>query len=205
MARFNYTPNTGFVGTDTFTYKANDGKVDSGTVTATIDVTNNPPIAQADSYSINGGQVLNVPLATGVLSNDTDAEQDSLTAVLVTGPTKGAIDLKSDGHFDYTPNTGFVGSDTFTYKANDGKVDSGTVTATIDVTNNPPIAQADSYSINGGQVLNVPLATGVLSNDTDTDQDSLTAVLVTGPTKGAIDLKSDGSFGYTPKCRICGD
>ncbi|TAF01391.1 MAG: hypothetical protein EAZ78_18595 [Oscillatoriales cyanobacterium] len=76
-------------------------------------------------------------MATGVLRNDTDADQDSLTAVLVTGPTKGAIALKFDGSFNYTPNTGFVGSDTFTYKANDGKVDSGTATVTINVTNNP--------------------------------------------------------------------
>ncbi|TAF01390.1 MAG: DUF4347 domain-containing protein [Oscillatoriales cyanobacterium] len=106
---------------------------------------NNFPVANPDTYTTLHDKVLNgLP---SVLSNDTDANSDPLSASLVTGPTKGAIALKSDGSFNYTPNTGFVGSDTFTYKANDGKVDSGTATVTINVTNNPPVAtMVDKFS-----------------------------------------------------------
>ncbi|MGB7709757.1 MAG: DUF4347 domain-containing protein, partial [Microcoleus sp.] len=165
---------------------------------------NNFPVAVNESYTVVHDKVLSVTSPQGVLSNDTDANSgDTLSAAVVTGPTKGTLSLNPNGNFTYTPDAGFVGIDTFTYSVSDGG-DSGTATATINVTNNPPIANPDTYSINGGQVLNVPFATGVLSNDTDTENDPLTAVLVTGPTKGAIDLKSDGSFNYTPNTGFVG-
>ena len=58
--------------------------------------------------------------APGVLGNDSDVDSVSLTAVLVTGPAHGTLTLNADGSFTYTPAANFNGSDSFTYKANDG-------------------------------------------------------------------------------------
>jgi hypothetical protein len=61
-------------------------------------------------------QPLNVP-APGVLSNDTNPNTlANLTAVKVTDPNNGTLTLNPDGSFTYTPNPGFSGSDSFTYK-----------------------------------------------------------------------------------------
>jgi hypothetical protein len=69
-----------------------------------------------------------------VLGNDSDIDGDPLQAILVSGPSNGSLTLNPDGSFVYTPNTGFFGGDSFTYKANDGKLDSGTVTVMLFVT-----------------------------------------------------------------------
>ena len=72
--------------------------------------------------------------AAGVLNNDTDVEHDPLTAVLVSGPTHGTLSLNSDGSFAYTPAANFNGTDSFTYHANDGALDSAITTVAITVT-----------------------------------------------------------------------
>jgi hypothetical protein len=70
----------------------------------------------------------------GVLGNDTDVEGDTLTATKVTDPANGALALNADGSFTYKPIGGFVGSDTFTYEANDATGTSNPATVTINVT-----------------------------------------------------------------------
>jgi VCBS repeat-containing protein len=132
---FTYTPNTGFHGTDTFTYKASDGTQDSNLATATIAVgqVNQPPSAVNDAYSTRKNRTLIVG-RPGVLANDSDPEGAALTAVLVRRPTRGILLLSPHGSFVYLPRPGFVGRDTFTYKASDGARSSGVTTVTIDVT-----------------------------------------------------------------------
>jgi hypothetical protein len=101
------------------------------------------------SYAAVDDTVLNVSAAYGVLANDSDADGDPLTAVLVSGPfNASAFTLNTDGSFSYTPNSGFGGSDSFTYVATDGAGNSNIATATITVTlvndapvNSVPVAQ----------------------------------------------------------------
>lgn len=95
-------------------------------------IPNTAPAAAGDAYTVDEDSVLNVA-APGVLANDTDAENDPLTAVLDSGPSHGALDLNSDGSFTYTPNPNYTGTDSFTYRANDGAVDSDSATVTITV------------------------------------------------------------------------
>jgi VCBS repeat-containing protein len=76
-----------------------------------------------------------------VLANDTDADGNPLTAILVNGPSNGSVSLNPNGTFTYTPNTNFNGTDSFTYKTNDGTVDSNnvaTVTLTVNAVNDAP-------------------------------------------------------------------
>ena len=154
---FTYTPATGFFGTDTFTYQDTDGMETSTVATVTIAVNENPPVANNDTYSVAHGQVLSVSSTyNGVLYNDTDPESDSLTASLVSNVQHGTLTFNANGTFTYTPAAGFYGTDTFTYKAYDGLEWSGVATVTIAVTENPPVAKNDAYSVNHGQVLTTP-------------------------------------------------
>jgi VCBS repeat-containing protein len=159
------------------------------------------PIANDDPYPVNEDGVLNVA-AIGVLANDTDASLVPLvgaTASLVSSTSSGSLALSADGSFTYTPNADFNGSDVFTYRANDGFLDSNvaSVNITVNPVNDAPVAGDNAYDATAGTTLSV-VAPGVLVNDTDVDGDTLTAVLDTGPTNGALTLNADGSFDYTP-------
>jgi len=165
---------------------------------------NDPPVAQADSYTTDEDTPLVVP-ASGVLSNDTDDTPSSLTASLATQPAHGTVSLASDGAFTYTPAANYNGPDSFTYTANDGAADSApaTVSITVKPVNDPPTSGADAYDASEDTAL-VRSAPGVLGNDSDIDGDALTAVLVTGPSHGTLVLNANGAFSYTPAANYNG-
>jgi VCBS repeat-containing protein len=132
---FSYTPAADFAGSDSFTYRASDSSLNSNLVTVTISVTatNDTPAGVADAYTTAEDTVLTVP-APGVLGNDSDPDGDPLTAVLATAPSHGSLTLNANGSFSYTPAANFAGSDSFTYRASDGSLNSNPVTVTITVT-----------------------------------------------------------------------
>jgi VCBS repeat-containing protein len=202
---FTYTPNDNFTGADTFTYVANDGTQNSNeaTVTITVNAENTAPVAVEDTYTVDEDVVLE---GTSVLANDTDADEDTLTAVLGTGPENGTLELNADGTFTYTPELNFNGTDSFTYMANDGQADSAPATVTINVTpvNDGPTAVADSYTTPVETALTVVQASGLLANDTDVDGNPLTATVETQPSNGTLTLEADGSFTYTPNAGFSG-
>ncbi len=110
-----------------------------GGVTAQINViaVNDAPVAAAESFTVSGNTTL-VVSGLGVLSNDADVDADPLAAPSISGTANGTLTLNPDGSFSYTPNPGFVGTDTFIYVANDGTVNSDPVTVTITVNPLPP-------------------------------------------------------------------
>ena len=135
-------PTAGFTGVDRFTYKANDGTADSNVATVTIAVGNHAPVAVNDAYTTTQGTPLTIA-APGVLTNDTDADSDPLTAVKVGDPVHGTVTVNVNGTFTYTPTTGYSGADSFTYTANDGAANSNT--ATVSVTVQGPDANLIGY------------------------------------------------------------
>lgn len=166
---------------------------------------NSAPQANADAYSLETGTTLTVT-APGILANDVDVDGDPLTATQVTTPTTGSLTFNPDGSFVYTAEPGFSGTVTFHYRASDGTAQSNAAAVTLEVLPEPnqaPVAVGDAYST----PMNVELvvaAPGVLSNDTDGDGDSLTAVLVAAPTEGQLSLNPDGSFSYMPDSGFSG-
>ncbi len=200
---FTYTPAADFVGSDSFTYQAFDGALSSGLVTVTLNVEadNQAPSTNPDSYSVDQGTALTVS-APGLLANDSDSNGDPITAALASGPANGTVSINPDGSFTYEPNSGFYGTDSFSYVANDGEDDS--VTTPVQITVNyvpPPVANPDYYTLDEDTSLWVE-AGGVLGND---QRESQEATLVYGVTNGMLTLNPDGSFWYTPNANFHGE
>lgn len=146
---FIYTPNANFSGTDAFTYNAVDatGSSNNATVVITITPVNDPPQAVPDAYATAEDVALSVPALTGVLANDSDVENQALSASVSNQPEHGSVELDSDGSFLYTPAADFFGTDTFGYMSSDGAASSVEVpvTITISAADDAPIANPDSY------------------------------------------------------------
>jgi hypothetical protein len=101
-----------------------------------ITAVNERPVAGNESYSTNYGVPL-VIAAPGVLTNDTDIDSPTLTARIGTAPLHGTVTLNANGSFTYTPAAGFVGTDSFTYTANDADPARSSLEATVTITVNP--------------------------------------------------------------------
>ena len=169
-----------------------------------VDDFNVPPKSKDDSYILLEDDTLSVA-APGVLTNDIDLDGDTLTAVIDDEPDNGSVTLNADGSFEYTPDQDYNGPDSFTYHANDGQADGNiaTVVITVDPVNDPPEAVGDSYVTPFETTLDIA-APGVLGNDSDVDEDALTAVIGTEPLYGSLTLNSDGSFSYAPDAGYSG-
>ncbi|MEP2776746.1 MAG: Ig-like domain-containing protein [Luteolibacter sp.] len=120
-----------------YTVKARDKSVNQNVSSpSAVTAAARAPQSVADSYEISAGQTLDIA-PNGVLGNDTDLNNDTLTAVLVSGVSHGSLSLNADGSFSYTPTPGYSGPDSFTYKANDGTFDSNVSMVTLTVTEAP--------------------------------------------------------------------
>ena len=114
-----YTPDPGFVGSDTFQFTDSNGVATSNpaTVSITVGSVTQPqsPITNGDSYTTKENTTLTVA-APGVLGND-DGFGAVLTGVLMAGPAHGTLQFKTDGSFVYTPAPNYSGTDSFSYQA----------------------------------------------------------------------------------------
>lgn len=131
-----YTPNANYCGSDAFTYTIGDGfATDPATVALTVTCVNDAPVAVNDAHTGQWNTPLTVA-ALGVKGNDSDVDNAtaSLTAIKVTNPSHGAVTLAANGSFTYVPIGNYYGTDSFTYKLNDGGLDSNTATVVITIT-----------------------------------------------------------------------
>ncbi len=191
---FTYTPGNNQVGSDSFTFKVNDGTVNSNTATVSVTITNvnDPPTATSSSFSITKNTTY-----TGQLQAE-DPDGDALTYNITNNGNKGSavITNQNTGAFTYTPDHNATGTDSFKFRVNDGTVNStkATVTVTILQQNSPPVAYASNVSVaednsHSGQL-----------NASDPDDDSLIYSIVSNGSKGTavINNSSTGAFTYTP-------
>ena len=189
-----YTPTTDFHGSDSFTFKANDGSLDSAPATVSITVThvNQAPVATSQSVELNENAELNVTLAA------TDADGDLLTYTVVDAPINGTLS-GTPPDLTYTPSTNFHGSDSFTFTANDGLLDSNiaTVSITVDFVDHAPVATPQNVTVNENS------STSVTLTGTDVDNDTLTFTVVAQPTNGTLTGTSPNLI-YTPSTNFHG-
>ncbi len=175
----------------------NGQSVESEFVDGGVEVIPDGPFAADDAWTVDEGATLEVA-APGVMENDLSFEGGDLSSSLVDGPAHGDVVLNADGSFVYTHGGGESESDSFMYQVNDGFSDSNVAQVNLQVgpVNDPPVGVADAYMVGEGEVLEIE-SLGVLANDEDDENDSLSARLGQGTVHGTLDLQSDGSFSYT--------
>ncbi len=194
---FTYQPNQNFDFIDSFTYVATNGTHNSNNATVTLFVNpiNDSPIAQNDTASTPE----DTPVIIPVLNNDSDVDSDSLTVNSVTQGTNGIITTNGT-IVTYTPNLNFNGIDSFTYTISDGILaDIATVSVTVGLVNDSPIAQNDTASTPE----DTPITIQVLNNDSDVDGDSLIIHSITQGANGTVTTNST-TITYTPHLNFTG-
>ena len=165
-------------------------------------VGNTAPTASPDEFLVAEGGIATslVGGALSVLDDDADSEGDALTAVLVAGPSHGALTFLADGTFSYLHNGSETTADSFTYQANDGSLssDATLVSIVISQVDDPPVALPDSLSVLEGstQTELVGGAISLLGNDEDAEGAALTAVPTASPSNGTVTIFPDGTFLY---------
>jgi len=128
-----YTPNTGFNGSDSFSYQVKDKDNDTAVATVSIAITCINcaiPIATNDTATTER----NVPVNINVLANDTGLDDGSLQVAVMAQSTNGTAVVKPNNTLTYTPNTGFSGADSFSYQVKDKDNDMATATVSIEIT-----------------------------------------------------------------------
>ncbi|MHA1613722.1 MAG: tandem-95 repeat protein, partial [Candidatus Thorarchaeota archaeon] len=138
-------------------------------------------------------------VATSILLNDFDVDEDSFEIILVSAPSHGAMFLDVvTGIFSYQPDADWSGVDTFTYQLYDGSMYSNlaTVTLTISSVNDVPVSEDDDYEIDEDMSLTI-LTSDLLANDYDVDGDTLIIQIESVPSFGTFDILA-GEFVYTP-------
>lgn len=128
---FIYVPGVNFNGSDSFSYRASDGVGESRIALASITVTpvNDAPVA------VDGTLVTEPERPqTGVLIAS-DVDSPTLTFGIVSNGSKGTASLvdAATGAYQYVPNPGATGADTFTFRATDGALDSNTATVRVTI------------------------------------------------------------------------
>ena len=167
----------------------------------TVNPVNDAPVAVDDDYDTDEDTPLTIHIP-GVLVNDSDVDDDSLTAVVDGGSIHGNLIFNDNGSFTYTPDANFNGEDSFTYLANDGLADSNiaTVTVTINPVNDAPAANDDVATTDEDTAVTID----VLTNDSDIDGDTLTIDSVTQGTQGTVAINPDNTVTYTPDANFNG-
>lgn len=193
---YTYTPKNDELGSDSFTFKVNDGEFDSNTatITVTINEPNYAPTAANGTLSVVEDIAKN-----GTLGFSDNNQNDTHTVSIVSNGTKGSavVTNPATGAYTYTPNAGENGSDSFTFKVNDGTVDSNTATVNISIssTNSLPVATNAALEV----LENTPKSGMLGFSDADQSDTHIVSIVSNGG-KGTASVTNPatGAFTYTP-------
>lgn len=177
-----------------------DGVLDLGAAMDLIKTSGNQgnaPVAVDDTATVAEDSEASV----AVLSNDSDADGDTLTIESFTQGTNGSVVI-SGSNLVYTPSANFNGSDSFTYTINDGTglTDTATVSVTVTAVNDNPVANDDSATTEE----DVAVTINLVANDTDIDGDSLSIESVGTASNGSVVNNGNGTVTYTPNAGFFG-
>ena len=201
---FTFTPDLNSNGTQTFTFRTNDGALDSAlaTVTVTVDPVQDAPVADARTAGVNEDDSVVIALS------GSDPDGDPLTFAIDSPPTNGALGTvvstgATTATVEYTPTANYTGPDSFTFTVDDGTVASApaTVSITVSNVNDPPTVDdvsdttdedvAVTLTLTGGDIDGDPLTFSVVSGPGD---GTLGAITSTGPTTAQVTYTPDGNF-----------
>lgn len=212
-ANCTYSPTTNYFGSDQFTFKANDGALDSNVSTVFVNVTeiNNDPSAVNDNKQTAEDSSLNFA-ASDLTSNDSAGPNEgtqtlTVDSVISTPNTHGSIGL-SAGQINYTPDANYNGPASFDYHfcddgttngSADSKCTTGTVNVTVTPVNDTPTADSQTVSTGG----NTPVAITLTGSDLETAPANLTFNVTSGPSNGTVSGTAP-NLTYTPALNYCG-
>jgi hypothetical protein len=219
---FSYTHDGSETTSDSFVYEVCDSGslCNTATVNLIIISVNDPPVATDDTGSVTEGGTLSEP-APGLLSNDSDPENDTLAVTLapVSDPINGLLTLNTDGSYSYTHNGSETTSDSFVYKVCDSEPICDTATVNLTITpGNKPVANADTASVDEDDSVNISIlgnddfggdgpSTSAITIFTPPIHGSTNTTCVTGctaPVNGILINNNDGTFSYTPNFHFSG-
>lgn len=190
-----YTPAKEFSGTDSFEFRASDGKATSATAVVTLTVTpsaNQPPKAEPATFTTNEDSSIYLTVTAN------DPEGAPLSYEIVSQPTRGEL-LGSGPRYRYVPSMNTNGVDTFRFVVSDGSLSSQPATVTININPINDAPRATSQSVR----LNEDTPTVLTLGGTDIDGDTLRVVITRQPTNGTLS-GTGPQFTYTPKADYFG-
>ena len=197
--RFHFVPTANFFGAASFTYRMTDGiaQVD-GTVNIDVTAVNDVPVATPQSVNTNEDTQL------GIVLSGSDVEGSTLTYNAPATTLHGTL-TGTAPNLTYHPALNYNGPDSFAFTVFDGTATSApaTISITVNALNDAPVALPDTFSTTEETPLTVG-APGVLSNDSDPDGDTLSAVQDGTVTGGSVNLSADGGFTFTPAPNFTG-
>jgi hypothetical protein len=195
-----YTPNAGIEG-DRFTYTITSDDVTSDEKTVTILVVLPDGQSAGAPEATSATAEVDEDGSVAIALSGFDAEGDALTARIISGPSNGSLGTLVNNVVTYEPDLNFSGSDSFTFKMNDGALDSAE--ATISITVNPvndtlPLVEDMDKIVTQDTSLPITLL------GSDADGDSLTYTIVAGPIHGTLDISAIPDVIYTPNEGVTG-
>ena len=188
-----YNPSANFYGTDSFTFRVNDGALDSNVATVSIVVNSINDLPTATSNSITTPE--DTAIAITLSGNDIDG---IITGYSVNSPTNGILS-GSAPNLIYTPNADFNGSDSFTFSVTDnagGVSTLATVSISISSVNDLPVAVSQSLSTSEDNAFAITIS----GNDAD---GTITSYAVGTPSNGTLSGTAP-NLTYTPNANFNG-
>ena len=205
---FTYLPNSGFAGSDTIGFYAQDNKLGYAAANLTLNVTavNQPPVASAQTVAALSGRAVQIVLQ----GYDLETPANQLTLVITTQPTHGTLQITGQNTVTYTSNTPYSGADQFAYAWKDTGAPAGTaanavtgapatVSISVAAVNHPPLTQNTTVTTVENTAYVFQIADFPFSDPNDQPANTLLDVIVTSlPTAGTLTLgESSVSFGQT--------
>ena len=189
-----YSPNANYSGSDSFSYKANDGTADSNaaTVTITVNGVNDKPEVANQSVDVDEDGSVSITLS------GSDEEGDTLSFTVLSQPKNGTLSGTASA-LSYSPNANYSGSDSFSYKANDGTADSNaaTVTITVNGVNDKPEVANQSVDVDEDGSVSITLS------GSDEEGDTLSFTVLSQPKNGTLSGTAP-ALSYSPNANYSG-
>ncbi|MCC7265636.1 MAG: tandem-95 repeat protein, partial [Candidatus Latescibacteria bacterium] len=193
---YTYTPAANYYGSDSFTFRANDGVADSneGTVEISVTPVNDPPVAEGGAL-----QIAEDTASSGQLSAS-DLDDTALSYSVAANAAQGQVVIDGTGQYTYTPGLNFFGADQFTVVVSDGKSYSAPAMVRVTVTpvNDAPVAANGSIGTDEDVAVSGQVVAG------DVDNVSLSYAVARGPAHGEVSLGANGAYTYTPAANYYG-
>ena len=200
-----YTPDAGYHGYDSFSYRVCDNGTTPGssdalcaTPAVNLQIRSRPPVAVDDTVTT----AEDTTAQFNPLSNDSDPDGDTLSIGVTQAPSHGALGCFSDGTCTYIPDTDYAGPDSFSYEVRSGADESAAGTVTIEVTpvNDDPAPKPDRLVTPRDTAGHV----NVLANDSDIEGDALAITGSTNGDHGQVVCDGQDSCTYTPDAGYSG-